>query len=84
MRSVDIANATGSEGGYYIAAGTQIEGDFMDIFFLVDSQFDVSGTESNIEDFASVAGITFAAGQHLMGRFGKVQLSQGKAIVYNE
>ncbi len=83
MRPVDIANATGSAGGVAIDNTITAEGLFLDVFFVANSTLDTTNCDSNIDDIGKLAGVTFGPGQHLMGRFTKVSLSTGKAVLYN-
>jgi len=83
MSSVNIHNATGGAGGEVVGAGVTKTGNFLSIFFVDSSTLDVSNLEGNIANLAGLSGVSFTPGTHLVGRFTKVALASGKAILYN-
>lgn len=83
MSQVNIHNATGGAGGIAVASGSATEGTFLSIFFVDNGTLDISETEGNIDNLAGLSGVTFVAGTHLVGRWTKVKLATGKAILYN-
>ena len=82
MSQVNIHNATGGAGGIAVGSGTT-DGTFLSIFFVTNGTLDTSVTEGNIDNLAGLSGVTFVAGTHLVGRWTKVKLATGKAILYN-
>lgn len=83
MSQVNIHNATGGAGGIAIGTGAATEGTFLSIFFVTNGTLDISASEGNIDNLAGLSGVTFVAGTHLVGRWTKVKLATGKAILYN-
>lgn len=80
--SLDSDRALGITGGKVIAAGETVAGPFFHIAILEDAVFDTAVTDTDLEDFAELDGITVVAGVPIAGIFHTVKLTSGTAIGY--
>lgn len=76
-----LLQSMGGAGGRYLAGTTQVTGNFFGIQALSDTTL-AAGTAGNISG-DSLVGAVIPAGATIFGSFTGVQISAGKAVVYD-